>query len=160
MKKIGKCDVCRLFIAIVICLMAGFVGSFYTAQSIPTWYADLAKPVLTPPNWVFAPVWTALYILMGVSLYLVLRDKKKRHATKGIILFAVQLILNVLWSVFFFGMRNPALALGGLLALLVVLAGTIIVFHKISKKAAWLLVPYLLWLFVATYLNYSVWILN
>lgn len=146
-------------ISIGICLLAGVIGSVFTSPSIPTWYAALNKPVFSPPNWIFAPVWTTLYILMGISFYLiwVSKSKLKQKATK---LFLMQLGLNVLWSFMFFGLHSPVLAFVNIIALWVLIFLTIQSFRPISKTAAYLLYPYLAWVSFASILNFSLWILN
>ena len=135
---------------------AGLIGSVFTASSISSWYQYLAKPELNPPSWVFGPVWTTLYLLMGIAAYLVWRVRAlKAHAV-----FFVQLALNALWSVLFFGLRSPGLALIEIALLWLAILVTIVSFNRVSRTAAFLLVPYLLWVSFATYLNYSIWILN
>lgn len=137
----------KLLLSIGLCLGVGIVGSFFTISAIPTWYAGLNKPVFSPPNWVFGPVWTILYILMGISLYLVWQKKKIPPV------FWVQLILNALWSTIFFGLKNPGLALVDIIALWIAIILTIKSFYKINKFAGKLLIPYFLWVSFATILN-------
>jgi translocator protein len=150
-----------LIITIGICLLAGIIGSVFTAAGIPVWYAGLVKPAFTPPAWVFAPVWTVLYILMGISLFLILRsDGKKEYFRISLILFVVQLILNGMWSYLFFGLRSVSLGLFCLVLLFVVLLCTILMTLRVSRDAGLLLVPYLLWLCIALYLNTSIFLLN
>lgn len=143
-------------------LGAGALGSLFTAPAIDTWYALLTKPELAPPNWVFGPVWTALYVLMAVAAYLVWQKEGVLNAKKQIAksLYAFQLGANVSWSYFFFNQQDIGFAFGVLVGLWVLVALTIWAFYKISKPAALLLVPYLLWLTFAGYLNYQIWILN
>lgn len=147
-------------VSIGICLGAGVLGSFFTATSIPTWYQTLNKPFFSPPNFVFAPVWTVLYILMGYSLYLALSGKGKEERKKAVRIFAVQLILNALWSVIFFGLKNPTLAFVDIIALWVSIVLTIKAFSKINKTASLLLYPYLAWVSFATVLNLAIVLLN
>lgn len=144
----------QLFFAIFLCEGAGVLGSIFTFSSIPTWYATLDKPVFSPPNWVFGPVWTILYLLMGISLYLVWQKKKVPAV------FWVQLALNALWSVIFFGLKNPVLAMLDIAVLWVAIYLTIKSFYSISKIAAYLLLPYLIWVTFASILNLSIVILN
>jgi translocator protein len=151
----------KLVIAIAVSELAGIIGSFFTVGSIDTWYATLVKPALNPPAWVFGPVWITLYALMGVAAWLVwisgsAPDEKKKALT----VFALQLFLNALWSIIFFGFENPGLALAEIVLLWLAILWTMIVFYKISKPAAWLLVPYILWVSFAIYLNYSILVLN
>lgn len=156
----------KLILSISLCLGAGILGSFFTVSAIPTWYATLDKPSFSPPNWIFGPVWTILYILMGISLYLVW-EKKNPSATSTTLstgslrtgvptVFWVQLILNALWSIIFFGMKNPTLALVDIVVLWIAIVLTIIAFYEINKLAAYLLIPYLLWVSFAIILNLSI----
>jgi tryptophan-rich sensory protein len=152
----------RLIISLLACLAAGFIGSLATMKAIPVWFAGLNKPSFSPPNSIFGPVWTVLYILMAVSAFLVWRqDGGSSGPVKiALIVFAVQLILNILWSVLFFGMRMPGLAFAEILLLWISIIATIILFAKASPVAAWLLAPYILWVSFAAVLNYSLWRLN
>ena len=151
----------KLIFSIFICLFTGFIGSFFTTPAIPTWYAMLQKPSFAPPNWLFFPIWTALFIMMGISLFLVwqkgLEDKKVKTA---IYIFVAQLILNILWSVAFFGLRSPILGLVEIIILWIAILATILSFMKLSKTAAYLLIPYILWVSFAAFLNFSIWGLN
>ena len=151
----------RLILAIAICQMAGIVGSIFTAPAIPAWYADLRKPDIAPPNWIFAPAWTILYLLMGISLFLIWNAGPNRAAIRRpIILFGIQLAMNAIWSYLFFGLRSPLLGLIWIAALWILIALTIASFLRISRAAASLLIPYLLWVTFAGYLNYQILILN
>jgi len=161
MKKPSVRSVGLLLLCIALPLLAGAIGSLFTMSSIPTWYATLNKPAFTPPNWVFGPVWTTLYVMMGISLFLVVRGGLDvAPVRQGVFLFAVQLVLNTLWSVIFFGMRSPFLGLVTILALITLVTATIFAFYRVSRPAAWLLVPYLCWGCFATALNAMVWVLN
>ena len=163
----------KLIIAIVVCEAAGVVGAFFTTPSIPTWYATLARPTLNPPAWVFGPVWTTLFALMGIAAFLVWKKGLERGDVHPVRLFAVsnrvkialgifigQLVLNTLWSIIFFGLHSPGAALVEIIFLWLAILATIIAFAKISKPTAWLLLPYIVWVSFAGYLNYSIWILN
>lgn len=151
----------KLLFSIFICQMAGIVGSVFTAPAITNWYANLNKPSFAPPNWLFAPAWIALYCLMGISLYLVWKlGWQKKETKKAIYVFAVQLILNSLWSFLFFGLQSPFFGFVGIIFLWLAILATIIVFYSLSKKAAFLLLPYILWVSIAALLNFSVWQLN
>lgn len=174
----------KLFISILLCQLAGVVGSLFTVSAIPIWYAALDKPSFSPPNWVFGPAWLTLYTLMGIALYLVWKKEwrienqifiPKRKAWNRwserfwtgdlqkqnvIAVFTVQLVLNALWSVIFFGLKQPAWAFFELLALWWAILYTIANFYRISKPAAWLLLPYILWVTFAGCLNFAIWILN
>jgi benzodiazapine receptor len=151
----------RLVSAIVVCQLAGVVGSLFTVSSIPTWYAGLEKPFFAPPNWLFAPVWIFLYALMGVSLYIVWNQGTSKAAVRtAMYTFGVQLVLNALWSALFFGLESPLLGLVGIVALWVAIVVTIFRFYRVSKKAGLLLLPYIVWVTIATILNLSIWLLN
>jgi len=149
----------RLIVTVLICQSAGFIGSLFTTPSIATWYDKLQKPFFSPPNWVFAPVWFTLYALMGISLYLVW-NKGIEKTKNPLIVFGVQLILNAFWSFLFFGTRSPFYGLAGIIALWIAIMVTILKFYKVDKRAALLLLPYILWVSIATALNYYVFILN
>ena len=154
-------DFTKLIISIVACEFAGIIGGIFTSRSIPTWYKKLKKPSFNPPNWIFGPVWTTLYLLMGISLYIIwnsgTNDPIKIIAMA---LFGVQLILNVIWSILFFGMRKPSYAFIEIIFMWIAILATIIIFYPISSLAAILLVPYLLWVSFASILNYYIWKLN
>ena len=151
----------KLIIAIVISELAGVIGSVFTAPSIPTWCAGLAKPEIAPPNWIFGPVWTTLFALMGIAAFLVWKRGLDRRGVKiALGIFIAQLVLNTLWSIIFFGLHSPVGAFIEILFLWIAILATIIAFAKISKPAALLLVPYILWVSFAGYLNYSIWQLN
>ncbi|MEN9390449.1 MAG: hypothetical protein RLZZ283_549 [Candidatus Parcubacteria bacterium] len=149
-----------LVACIAVCQLAGLIGTIFTLDAIPTWYAFLDKPSFSPPNWLFGPVWTALYTLMGVSLYLVWRTPTSGVRSLGLRWFGVQLVLNALWSILFFGLQNP---LYGLVCIILMLASIVVTtryFNRVSSLAAWLLAPYILWVSFATLLNASIWYLN
>ncbi len=151
----------KLLISILSPLLIGAIGSLFTFQSIPVWYAGLAKPELAPPNWIFGPVWTVLYILMGSAAFLVWRrGLELRKVRLALSLFIGQLVLNALWSIIFFGLHNPGLAFIEIVFLWTAIVATIVSFAHISKTAAWLLAPYIVWVSFASYLNFAIWMLN
>lgn len=151
----------KLFISILIPLLVGAVAGFFTTSGVDGWYTVANKPSFNPPNWIFAPVWTTLYILMGIALYLVWKsDAAKNIKQTAIVLFAVQLTLNFFWSFIFFSLQQTGWALVEIIAMWLAIVATIIWFGKISKTAAWLLVPYICWVSFATVLNYAIWKLN
>ena len=151
----------KFIAAILACQLAGFVGLVFTAPAITAWYATVQKPFFNPPNWIFAPVWTTLFLLMGISLYLIWeKGLDKKEVKLAVSVFGVQLALNIVWSFLFFGLQNPLLAFIEIVLLWIAILATIILFYRISKKAGLLLVPYLLWVSFAAFLNYSIWILN
>ena len=154
-------DVPKLVLAIGVSELAGIIGSVFTVSSIQSWYTTLTKPALNPPSWVFGPVWTTLYALMGIAAYLIWKQGwRKREVKIALGVFGVQLFLNAMWSIMFFGQQNPGLALINIVLLWLTIIWTMVVFSNISKPAMYLLVPYILWVSFATYLNYAIWILN
>jgi len=156
-----KGDVFKLVVAIVVCQLAGVIGGFFTASSVNTWYATLTKPTFSPPNWIFSPVWITLYVLMGVALFLVWRKGLQTEGVQtALFFFGVQLALNTLWSILFFGLKMPLLAFIEIVILWDFVLITLLKFKKISKPAALLLVPYLLWVSFAAVLNFFLWYLN
>jgi benzodiazapine receptor len=156
-----KADLVPLAAWVGVCLLAGIIGSIFTVQNIPTWYASLAKPDFTPPNWAFGPVWTTLYVLMGVAAFLVWKKAGFRgEGKKALAAFGVQLALNAIWSIVFFGLQSPLYGLLAIVPLWLAIAGTAWLFWKIDARAGWLMVPYLAWVTVASALNYYVWLLN
>lgn len=146
---------------VALCEAVGFLSAIFTMPSVRTWYAVLQKPFLNPPSWVFGPVWTLLYALMGISIFLVLRRVKTKNVRMWLVqLFCVQLFLNFIWSIFFFGLHLPGLAFLDILFLLGTIIVLIVDVKKYSKTAAWILVPYVLWVSFASYLNLMIWVLN
>ena len=148
----------RLIACLVICLGAGWLGSVFTRPSLKPWYESLRKPSWTPPNWLFAPVWTLLYVSMAVAAWLVWDRAGLASAAIG--LFAAQLVLNIFWSAIFFRLRSPGAALIENICLWLAIAGTIAAFAHIVPLAALLMVPYLLWVSYAATLNGAIWRLN
>lgn len=151
----------KLILAVAGPLAVGWLSGVATARSVETWYPSLVKPSFNPPAWVFGPTWTVLYLLMGVALFLVWRQGGN---TPGIQLalscFAVQLVLNALWSIIFFGMHAPGWAFAEILLLWLAILATLWAFWRVVPTAGWLLVPYLAWVSFAAVLNGSIWILN
>lgn len=160
-------NILKLVISVVLCQSAGLVGSLFTVSSISNWYEFLKQPVFRPPNWVFGPVWTALYTFMGISFFLVwvkLNDKKYHKQAKlirqSLVIFLIHLFFNASWSIVFFGLHNILLALVNILIIWAFIVVLIFKFWPIDKRASILLIPYLAWVSFATILNYSIWILN
>lgn len=145
---------------ILVCLGVGFTGAGVTAEAIPAWYEFLNKPPGTPPNWLFAPVWTTLYLLMGISVWFIWRRRKDVKVNTALALFAAQLGINAAWSPVFFGMRNPGAGLAVILTMWVFIALTIRAFLKVEKRAGFLLVPYMIWVSYAVWLNAGILFLN
>jgi tryptophan-rich sensory protein len=152
----------KIAIALIVCLMVGYSASVVTRPSVETWYPTLVKPVFNPPNWIFMPMWTLLYILMAVAAGLVWDKIKEQNAEvkKALGFFLIQLTLNAIWSYLFFGLKNPLLALIEIALLWLMIYETYLKFIKINKIAAYLLIPYMAWVAFAAVLNASIWWLN
>lgn len=151
----------KLLAAIVICNFAGIIGSLVTTTGEGSWYAAIEKPPFNPPGFVFGPVWTTLYILMGISLYLIwMEGTGRREVRLALIFFSTQLVLNALWTFLFFGLQSPFLGLVEIIILWLFIVATIVAFYRFNKTAAFLMVPYLAWVTFAAFLTYSIWILN
>lgn len=156
-----KINYWKLAISIVVCQLAGFIGSFFTVSSVSTWYLTLNKPFFNPPSWLFGPVWISLYFLMGISLYLIWDEGIKSKQSKGALyIFGAQLILNSLWSILFFGLKSPLFAFIEIIILWIAIILTIKYFYRISKSASYLLIPYVLWVSFAAILNFFIFYLN
>ncbi len=154
-------DGLKLLISIAVCIGAGLIGSLFTGGAIPTWYSLLQKPSFTPPSWLFAPVWFTLYILMGVSAFLVWRRGFQQFQVReSLIIFTVQLFLNALWSYAFFGLKSTLIGLLVIVPLWTAILLTILNFYKVSKTASLLIIPYILWVSYATVLNFAFYLLN
>jgi tryptophan-rich sensory protein len=161
LQRIKGSDVYKFVIAILVCQIAGFIGSIFTRSSIFTWYPTLIKPYFTPPDRLFAPIWISLYILIGIATFLVWqRGFHHQVVRRALALFGVQLILNALWSFFFFGLKSPLAGLIEIAILGIAIILTIRSFLQISRTAGLLLIPYFLWVTFATGLNLSIWYLN
>ena len=157
----GFSDWLKLAISIVVCLCAGMVGSLFTRDAITSWYVFLQKPAFTPPGWLFAPVWTLLYIMMGIAVFLVWRKGLDQFQVReSVIIFIIQLVLNAGWSYAFFGLRSPLTGLIVIVPLWTAILLTIINFFKVSRAAAYLLIPYILWVSFATVLTFAFYLLN
>lgn len=151
----------KFFISIAIPLVVGGVSGFFTISGVDTWYQTINKPSWNPPNWIFGPVWTTLYVMMGISLFLVWKTETSVELKKiAVILFAAQLLLNFAWSFIFFYLQQPGWALVEIIAMWVFILLTIFAFAQVNKTAAWLLVPYISWVSFAAILNYTIWKLN
>lgn len=152
----------RIAIAIIVCLTVGYSSSTVTKTGVETWYPTIIKPVFNPPNWVFMPVWTLLFVLMGIAAGLVWDKIKEQNAEvkKALGFFLIQLALNAIWSYLFFGLKNPMLALIEIALLWLMIYETYLKFIKINKTAGYLLIPYMAWAGFAAILNASIWWLN
>lgn len=149
----------KLFISIIIALLTGFTGSLFTTPNIQSWYVYIQKSPYNPPAWVFAPVWTFLFILIGISLFLLWKSRSE-HKKSAITFYFVQLILNLLWSVLFFGLHNPVAGFLDIILLWIFILICILKFKKVSPAASCLFIPYFLWVSFASYLNFMVIVLN
>lgn len=152
----------KIIYCVAICLAVGYLSSKVTQSSITTWYPEIKKPRFNPPNWVFAPVWTMLFIMMGIAAGMVWNklESKKELVKKGLLFFTIQLLLNALWSYLFFGLNNILLALIEIILLWLVIYETYHIFKQIDKRASYLLIPYLAWVGFATILTGSIFWLN
>jgi len=150
----------KLIISIAIPVAIGATSGYFTVTGLGSWYQTISKPSWNPPNGIFGPVWTTLYVLMGVALFLVWRSTSNVSKTAAITLFSIQLILNFFWSLIFFNQHQLLGALIEMIALWFFILFTIFAFAKFSKAAAWLLVPYISWVSFAMVLNYTIWQLN
>lgn len=158
-KQLG--DIARLLLSIFICESAGIIGSLFTMSAVRTWYLTLNKPFFNPPSWVFGPVWTLLYALMGVSAFLIWKAGwKKRAVREALSLFGVQLLINSSWSIVFFRMQSPLFGLFTIFALWLMIISCVLSFYRISKTASYLLIPYLFWVSFALCLNFAIVQLN
>lgn len=158
MKKINWV---QMILFIILCEIVGASGAVFTTSNIPTWYADLHKASINPPNWVFGPAWTVLFALMGIATYLVWREGiKKKEVKEALTVFGVQFVFNILWSLVFFGQRNPLGGLFVIIPLWFLIATNIYCYRKVNKTAGLILLPYLLWVSFASYLNLMVFLLN
>jgi len=152
----------KIAIALIVCLLVGYSASLVTRPSVESWYPTLVKPIFNPPNWIFMPMWTLLYILMAVAAGLVWDKIKEQNeeVKKALAFFLIQLTLNAIWSYLFFGLKNPMLALIEIALLWLMIYETYLKFIKINKTAGYLLIPYLAWVAFAAILNASIWWLN
>jgi len=149
-----------VIISILIAQSAGIIGSAFTASSVNTWFETLTKPAFNPPSWLFSPVWITLYALMGVAAYLVWRKKDRAGAKTALAFYGAQLAFNTLWSILFFGFKNPGAAFIEIIILLILIILTQGLFWKIDRWAGALMIPYIAWVSFATFLNYAIWQLN
>ena len=156
----GQRQVVGLAISILICFAAAGIGSLLTRPAIDVWYATLRKPTWTPPNWIFGPVWSTLYLAMAVASWLVWRRAGLSGAKLALALFGVQLLFNVGWSAIFFGLRMPGPAFAEIVILWLLILATTAAFWPVLRVAGWLMVPYLLWVMFAAALNWAIWRLN
>lgn len=151
----------KIILSIILCFIIAGIGGYATQSSVGTWYTELNKPSFNPPNWIFGPVWTLLYIMMGLSAGLVWKKGLENPLVKkGLLIYLVQLGLNLSWSVVFFGNQEIFGALLVILALLFMIIMNILFFLKVNRIAGYLLVPYLFWVLFASFLNYEIWQLN
>jgi tryptophan-rich sensory protein len=155
-----KINIPMLLAFILLAHLAGVFGSYFTSPNIQAWYAFLEKPDFSPPNWIFAPVWLTLYTLMGIGAYLIAEKGITKASKIALSVFGFQLAINAIWSMAFFGLQSPVLGLVVIVLLWFAIAEMIILFARLSKTAAWLQVPYLLWVTFAAFLNLNILLLN
>jgi len=154
-------NIVKLIISIIIPVAAGATSGFFTASGVGGWYQGINKPSWNPPGWIFGPVWTTLYVLMGISLFLIWKSEiASDYKRNALILFAIQLTLNFFWSFIFFNQNQIGWAFVEIIAMWLLILLTIFAFASINKTAAWLLVPYISWVSFAAILNYTIWKLN
>lgn len=157
----SKINIKKLAVALALPLAVGFTGSIFTRNAIDSgWYDSLYQPSFTPPRWVFGPVWTVLYILMGIALYIVWNQFPRKRRENALGIFALQLLLNFLWSLFFFYFNDIEIALLDIAALWISIVMMIWMFYRVKPLAGWLIIPYLLWVSFAAALNIAYWVLN
>jgi tryptophan-rich sensory protein len=150
----------KLIISLFICQLAGIIGSIFTAPAVTTWYAVLNKPAFNPPDWIFAPVWIILYVLMGISFYIIWIKSSRQNFGFLFSAFVLQLILNAFWNIIFFGLRFPLLAFIEIIVLWVMILICIFYFYPVSRASSYLLVPYIIWVTFAAVLNFAFWKMN
>jgi benzodiazapine receptor len=155
-----RSNVIKAINSIALTVGLGAASGYFTVREIPTWYAGLTKPTFNPPNYLFGPVWTTLYVLMGISVFLIWKQPPSPKRKKAINLYLIQFALNLAWSFIFFNQHQIFLALIDIVAMWICILLTILAFSKFSKPAAWLLVPYISWVSFATILNVAIWWLN
>ena len=154
-------SIARLIASIFICELAGIIGSYFTIPSVSGWYTTLMQPGFSPPNWAFAPIWSILFALMGIAAFLIWnKGLEQREIKLALQVFGAQLLLNLLWTILFFGLQSPRAALIEIISLWISILATIIAFYRISKPAAYLLIPYLFWVSFAVILNFAFWLIN
>ena len=159
-KLMNKSQILKLIASVIFPLATGGIAGIFTAEAVPGWYATLNQPSFNPPNWIFGPVWTTLYLIMGISLFLVWKEKYSRERNIAIMVFLLQLALNFAWSLIFFHFKMIGLALVEIILLWISILSMLFIFYRIKPVAAYINVPYLLWVAFATMLNASYYILN
>lgn len=156
----SKTQILKLLVSIILPLSLGAIAGMFTSQSVPEWYATLNRPSFNPPDWIFGPVWTALYVLMGISLFLVWKQDVSKERNLAILIFLFQLLLNFAWSFIFFYFNMIGLALVEIILLWISIAVMLILFYKIKPIASYINIPYLLWVTFASVLTASYYLLN
>jgi benzodiazapine receptor len=155
-----KWQIFKLIVSIILPLGLGTIAGIYTAQAIPEWYPTLNRPSFNPPNWIFGPVWTTLYLLMGISLFLIWKQEVSKARNLAILIFMLQLLLNFGWSFIFFYFNMIGFAFIEIILLWISIVIMLVLFHKIKPMASYINIPYLLWVTFATVLNGSYYFLN
>jgi benzodiazapine receptor len=157
---VSKLQIIKLIVSLILPLALGTIAGIFTAQSVPEWYATLNRPSFNPPNWIFGPVWTTLYIIMGISLFLIWRQDMRKERNLAILVFMLQLLFNFGWSFIFFHFKMIGFALIELILLWISIVIMLVLFYKIKPIASYINIPYLLWVTFATVLNGSYYFLN
>jgi benzodiazapine receptor len=148
------------FMFLLLCLSIGIIGSFWTKETVSTWYPTLVKPSWTPPDWVFGPVWSSLYIMIAISGWLIYQSEYSHKRSIALVFYGTQLVLNFIWSFLFFSLRSPILGLIDIVTLCILIIFTMIKAWPVQPRATFLLIPYLVWVLYATSVNAGVWWLN
>lgn len=156
----NKQNIAKLVVALLLPLSVGAVAGMFTSEAVPTWYATLNRPSFNPPNWIFGPVWTTLYILLGISFFLIWKENPSKQRNLAINVFSIQMLLNFAWSFIFFYFNMIGLALFEIILLWISIVGMIYIFYKMKPISAYLNIPYLIWVSFATILNTGYYILN
>ena len=161
MENLDKKNIIYLFLFVILCLLLGNgLGGYFTFISVETWYQTINKPNFNPPDWIFAPVWTTLYIFMGISIWLIWKSNSSKNRTLGIIIFCLQFFFNIFWTYLFFGIQKIGASFFEIIILIFLILLNINYFFKTNKIESYLLVPYLLWVIYASILTFNIWILN
>jgi tryptophan-rich sensory protein len=160
MKQFHISEFPALLVSVLAAFSAGIVGAFFTTEAVRIWYPTLVKPMLNPPSWIFAPVWSTLYVLMATAAWLVYRNRQKPGAEPALWFYAFHLLVNALWSIVFFGFHAPLVAFFVILVLDLCVLALMITFSRFNRTAGLLFVPYLVWVLFASYLNFMIVHLN
>ncbi|HUY69565.1 MAG TPA: TspO/MBR family protein [Candidatus Tyrphobacter sp.] len=159
-KSKNLAGILSLIVSLGLAYAVGFTGSIFTTPALAVWYASLVKPPLSPPDWIFAPVWTALYTLIAIAAWLIWKKRAAKGVNSALVIYGLSLVLNLFWSIFFFGLHDPVLGLATIILLLTLIIAITVLFYRLSKMAGLIFIPYLVWVAFATYLNLTIVVLN